>query len=304
MHDLFANCLSHWTVIYRCLINDTEFWCYMSKECDIAKVWHAPPNLRRAIKRSQELGHTGERPRSSRKRTITPLGTSSSSKNSSNEIRHCLCEKLPVKWPNNNFNASRTSSKGFNCSRLTTTVYVWKMLSTPSSRRTSELGENIVHGWKAIYHRTSPQLSERRELVRRGSLQSAIVTWTHRNGHLNKVPQSETDAGVVDVPFSRLHHIFGMAALLAGSQPYGLQHLVHFGGLGLCYPQKFGGSGAVVAARVESIVGRLVTAYGLEFLDAFDAVYWSRKRPGWSKFNMLLTKLFVIVTRWQKKLFH
>ena len=47
-----------------------------------------------------------------------------------------------------------------------------------------------------------------------------------------------------------------MAALFAGSQPYGLQHLVNFGGQGLCEArQKFGGSEVVVAAGVRHIVG-------------------------------------------------
>ena len=65
-----------------------------------------------------------------------------------------------------------------------------------------------------------------------------------------------------------------MAALLAGSQPYRLQHLVNFGGQGLCQaPQKFVGSEAVVTAEMGQIVGGRVAAHGLEFSEAFDAVY-------------------------------
>ena len=87
-------------------------------------------------------------------------------------------------------------------------------------------------------------------------------------------PKSESDAKVVEGPFSRFYYICGMAAVLAGSQPYGLHYLVSFGDPGLCLvPQKFGGSEAVVAAWVGSIVGESVTAYGLEFSEAFDAVY-------------------------------
>ena len=43
---------------------------------------------------------------------------------------------------------------------------------------------------------------------------------------------------------------------------------------GLCSaPQKFGGSEAVVAAKVGPSVGGRVAAHGLEFSAAFDAVY-------------------------------
>ena len=48
------------------------------------------------------------------------------------------------------------------------------------------------------------------------------------------------------------------------------------------------------------IVGGRVAAHGLEFSEAFEAVYWSRMRPVWSKLNSLFTKLFVIVIRWQQ----
>ena len=42
------------------------------------------------------------------------------------------------------------------------------MSTIPSSRHTSELGANSVHRWKAIHHLTSPESSERQELVRQG----------------------------------------------------------------------------------------------------------------------------------------
>ena len=63
-------------------------------------------------------------------------------------------------------------------------------------------------------------------------------------------------------------------------------------------PQKFGGSKAVVAAGVVPIVGGRVAAHVLEF--SFDAVYWSRRRPVWSKLKVLFTKFFFIVIRWQQ----
>ena len=38
-------------------------------------------------------------------------------------------------------------------------------------------------------------------------------------------------------------------------------------------PQQFGGSEAVVAARVGTIVGGRIAAHGLEFSEEFDSVY-------------------------------
>ena len=63
-------------------------------------------------------------------------------------------------------------------------------------------------------------------------------------------------------PFSGLHRVFGMAALLAGSQPDGLQRVVNFGGQGLCYtPHKFGVAEAIAAAGMGSIVVRRPAAH-------------------------------------------
>ena len=115
-----------------------------------------------------------------------------------------------------------------------------------------------------------------------------MVPWAHRHFGRKKLTfqqdstpaHSESNAGVARGQFSRLH-ICGMASLLAGSQPYGLQHLVNFGGRGLqkleaphwLSPTKIGSAETVVAARIGPIVGGRVAEHGLEFSEEFDAVY-------------------------------
>ena len=60
--------------------------------------------------------------------------------------------------------------------------------------------------------------------------------------------QGVNDSILVSDPFFRLHRFFGMATLLAGSQPDRLQRVVNFGGQGLCYtPHKFGVAEAIAA---------------------------------------------------------
>lgn len=46
---------------------------------------------------------------------------------------------------------------------------------------------------------------------------------------LRSCSQGENDPRLVPDPFSGLYRVFGMAALLAGSEPDGLQRVVHFG---------------------------------------------------------------------------
>ena len=53
-----------------------------------------------------------------------------------------------------------------------------------------------------------------------------------------------------------------MTALLAGSQPDGLQRVVNFRGQGLCYtPHKFGVAEAIAALGMGSIVARRPAAH-------------------------------------------
>ena len=79
-------------------------------------------------------------------------------------------------------------------------------------------------------------------VYRRDILDAVVVPWTHRRfgrqqctlqqdsapAHKAKATQEWCNTYFHDF------HIFGMAALLAGSQPNGLQHLVNFGSQGLC----------------------------------------------------------------------
>ena len=74
--------------------------------------------------------------------------------------------------------------------------------------------------------------------------------------------QGENDSILVSDPFSGLHRVFGMAALLAGSQPDELQRVVNFGGKGLCYtPHKFGVAEAIAAPGMGSTVARRPAAH-------------------------------------------
>ena len=128
-----------------------------------------------------------------------------------------------------------------------------------------------------------------------------VATLADSNGPCNKIQLQPTEqkprrsgARSIFLPSSNLRYGRPACRIL----PYRLQH---FGSQGLCYaPQKFWCSKAVVAAGVSPIGDSRVVAHSLKFSDAFDAVYWSRRRPVWSKLNMFFTKLFVIVTRWQQ----
>ena len=74
--------------------------------------------------------------------------------------------------------------------------------------------------------------------------------------------QGENDSILVSDPFSGLHRVFGMAALLIGSQPDGLERVVNFRGQGLCYtPHKFGVTEAIAAPGMGSIVARRPAAH-------------------------------------------
>ena len=66
----------------------------------------------------------------------------------------------------------------------------------------------------------------------------SVATLVDSNGNFNTIMLQPSErkrhrSGASPL-FSRLHHICGMAALLAWSQPCGLQHLVNFRGHGLC----------------------------------------------------------------------
>ena len=74
--------------------------------------------------------------------------------------------------------------------------------------------------------------------------------------------QGENGSILVSDPFSGLHRVFGMAALLAGPQPDGLQRVFNFGGQGLCYtPHKFGDAEATAAPGMGSIIARRPAAH-------------------------------------------
>ena len=105
------------------------------------------------------------------------------------------------------------------------------------------------------------------EVYRRNILETVVLPWAQQHfGDVNwtfqQDSQGENDSILVSDPFSGLHRVFGMAALLAGSQPDGLQRMVNIGGQGLCYtPHKFGIVEAIAAPGMGSIVARRPAAH-------------------------------------------
>ena len=100
---IFTTCLhiflAYWMVLLNGLINKIEFFCYIGmRNWDIArKLGVAPPNVRRTIKRFQELATPVIVREVAESAQSTPLGTASSSKNAFNECWQCLWEKIPMK---------------------------------------------------------------------------------------------------------------------------------------------------------------------------------------------------------------
>ena len=100
MHHLFAKLSmtlnSFFADEYWTKQNFGVTWARNAQQRHCAKAWRCASNARRAITQFQELGHTGDRPRSGRKRTINTTRNRQRIINKSNEIRQCLCEKLLV----------------------------------------------------------------------------------------------------------------------------------------------------------------------------------------------------------------
>ena len=175
----------------------------------------------------------------------------------------------------------------------------------PKSRVRDGFGLNLCHRQDPFgFRRWEGKIDQ--SVYRRNILDAVVVScdldhfcrqqWTLQQDSAPLSPQSESDIGVVQGPFSRLHHIYEMATVLTGSQPYGLQHLVNFGGQGPCYaPQKFGGSYAVVPTGVRPIVGGRVAAHILVFSETFEA-----EINQFQAIKYFIDKLFVIVTRRQQ----
>ena len=156
----------------RCLINETEFQCYISKEWATATL---PESL------ASHLQMSGG-PSNDSRSSATPV---TDRKAAENTTRKCQVIKKRVQrnysvyakncpWnlyliriapPNSQTMLQLKHYKLKRVQLLTADnklVRLAKCLSTtPSSRRTSEQEANSVRGWKAIHHRTSPQTSER-----------------------------------------------------------------------------------------------------------------------------------------------
>ena len=103
MHYSFAKIIYHTELfVCRCLIDETEFWCYVSKECATATLCESsasrlqlsnePSNGSRSLAIPVTVREAAESEQSTpctRNRQLI--------KNVSNEIRQCLCEKLLMK---------------------------------------------------------------------------------------------------------------------------------------------------------------------------------------------------------------
>ena len=142
------------------------------RNCDIArKLGVAPPNVRRAIKRLQELGHIGDRPRSGRKTRPTKFDSVYANKCPWNRYLERIGElKSQTRASTQAVQAPKGSTSDGSEEACTT----GKMSIPSSSLSSSKLGANSVYGCKAIHHRTSPQSSNDRNLYAEAPGMSAI----------------------------------------------------------------------------------------------------------------------------------
>ena len=106
-------------------------------------------------------------------------------KKTSNEIRQCLCEKLPVKsvsranrsaeWPNKSFNLSSKNSNGFNFWRLTTRVCDSKDVDDSFVASHPWAGSESVNGWKLFTFKQDHNHQNNRSWCTEAPGTSAIV---------------------------------------------------------------------------------------------------------------------------------
>lgn len=92
------------------------------------------------------------------------------------------------------------------------------MQRTPSSPRSSSVGQNPLHG--------GGDQNQPRSVPPRHSRGCSTSMGTAAFQQRWTLQQGKNDSWVVQAPFSRFHHICGMATLLAGSQSDGLHHLL------------------------------------------------------------------------------